>query len=283
MQSDVCQRWDRKRSIMIPLDPCDTSSIEVAPIPDKQCREFVTLHHYSHAYPAARRRFGVYQHGELVGCAVYGQPCNAVTLKRLPDPESSIELSRLVLLDRVKANAESFVIARCHDALRREGFTGVITFADPYPRHTAQGETVFLGHVGTIYQASNAVYVGAATARRLHLLPNGTVYSQQSIGKIQRQIQGWQYAVRILVAHGATPLSGSATRLERDEWLKYWLGNICHTVRHPGNLTYLIGLTTQTKRLIRKQHGNGLPYVKMSQINYRDNCTTSPLAPPRHS
>lgn len=266
MQSDTCQRWRNGRGYLIPSGAIESSELEVAPIQDAPCRAFVTAHHYSHAYPAARRRFGVFRRGELVGCAVYGQPCNADTLKRLPDPQHAIELSRLVLLDDVGANAESFVIARCHEALRRDGFNGVLTFADPHPRQTDQGLLVFPGHVGTIYQASNAVYTGYSTSRRVWLLPDGTLYSSQSIGKVQRAIQGWRYSSEILVRYGATPLPEGADRETRDAWLKHWMHTLCRPIKHPGNLTYLIGLTPQVKRAIRKQHGDGLPYIKLRQI-----------------
>ena len=50
-------------------------------------------------------------------------------------------------------------------------------FSDPLPRTRADGTVVMPGHLGTIYQAANAVYTGRGTPRTLTLLPDGTVFS----------------------------------------------------------------------------------------------------------
>ena len=39
---------------------------------------------------------------------------------------------------------------------------GVVSFSDPSARTTAAGALVFAGHLGTIYAAHNATYVGRA-------------------------------------------------------------------------------------------------------------------------
>jgi hypothetical protein len=269
MHTDTCQRWRDRREYRVPVERrYDVRHLEIVSTKETAvARAFVEQHHYSHAWPAARRKYLVYEGDTLVGCAIYGQPCNALTLSRLPDPSGAIELQRLVLLDRIGANAETYVIARCHELLRSDGFSGVVTFADPTARHDASGNAVFAGHIGTIYQASNAIYTGRATARTLHLLPDGTVYSSQSIGKIQRMIQGWQYATRELEAHGAAPYDASWDRAQRDAWLKESLGSICTRMRHGGNLTYLIGLDRACKRALAKRYGTGLPYLKMGHMH----------------
>jgi hypothetical protein len=49
----------------------------------------------------------------------------------------------------------------------QQGVRGVVSFSDPVPRRTAAGDLVFPGHIGTIYQASNAGYLGRTTPRRV--------------------------------------------------------------------------------------------------------------------
>jgi hypothetical protein len=57
-----------------------------------------------------------------------------------------------------------------------QGLCGVVSFSDPVPRRTAAGTLVFPGHIGTIYQASNAEYLGRRTPCRI-LLPEGRLLS----------------------------------------------------------------------------------------------------------
>src|SRR5690606_8351510 len=97
---------------------------------------------------------------------------NFATYRRLPgEPVECVDLGRLVLLDEVPANGESWFLAQCFGSLRAEGFRSVVSFSDPVPRTTADGEPRFTGHVGTIYQASNAIYMGRSKAEKKFLLP----------------------------------------------------------------------------------------------------------------
>src|SRR5262245_917910 len=54
-------------------------------------------------------------------------------------------------------------LARWWELAARHGVRGVVSLSDPVPRRTVAGELVFPGHVGTIYQASNAAYLGRTT------------------------------------------------------------------------------------------------------------------------
>jgi hypothetical protein len=254
------QRWRNGRDFYRPAgEAFDPRAHDVAEIPDDTtARAFVVAHHYSRSYPAARRRFGLYARGQLVGVAVFSVPMTPAALRPLP-PEASLELGRFVLLDDVKANGESWFFARCREALARDGFAGVVAFSDPMPRRAADGTVVLPGHVGTIYQASNAVYLGRATARTLHLLPDGTVVSPRALQKIRAGERGWRYAVAQLEAHGATPLAGDPRA-----WLREQLPRVARTVRHQGNHKYAIGLARAGRRALRDVRG--LPYPKNDTV-----------------
>jgi len=76
---------------------------------------------------------------------------------------------------------------------------------DPLPRRGTDRTLVMPGHVGVIYQASNAVYTGLGTRRRLTLLPDGTVFSDRAAQKIRRQKRGHEGAERRLITFGARP------------------------------------------------------------------------------
>jgi hypothetical protein len=253
----VVQRWRERRASYRPKgEPFDPHGFEVAPIPgDKVARAFVEEHHYSGTYVAARRRFGLYAPGgALEGVAVFSQPVSDAALDPLPR-DASVELGRLVLLPTVRANGETWFIARAFELLRRDGFAGVLSFADPEPRATASGEIVFKGHLGTIYQSTNAVFVGRGTARTLRLLADGRVVNARALAKIRAdgRERGGAQTVAALVAAGAPPLEGDPAT-----WLRTWLPRVTRTMRHRGNFKYLFGLDRAARRCLPES----LPYPK---------------------
>ncbi len=253
----VVQRWRLRRDTYRPVGECfDPSVHEVASIPDDTtAKQFVVTHHYANSYPAARFRFGLYRAHLLVGVAVFSVPMTAAVLRPFP-ADASAELGRFVLLDHVRANGETWFLARCFDLLRREGLAGIVSFSDPTPRTDATGMQVFPGHIGTIYQASNAVYAGRASPASLRLLPDGTVFSNRAQSKIRKTERGWRYSAGQLVAHGAAPLEGDPRA-----WLAHWLPRITRGLRHHGNHKYLFALDRSARKLLPE----GLAYPKFAR------------------
>ncbi len=200
MDDLLSQRWtERRESWVTPALPFQPFRFEVAPLDEAGARAFVQAHHYSGTYPAARFRFGLYEGHDLVGAAVFSVPVNDKALSMFPgEAVESVELGRLVLLDRVPANAESWFIARAFEGLRREQLRGVLSFSDPMPRHASDGTVLTPGHVGIVYQATNARYLGRATARTLHFLRDGRVFSARAMQKIRAGERGWRAAAEVL-------------------------------------------------------------------------------------
>jgi hypothetical protein len=258
MITPVSQRWRDRRGTYRPAgEVIVTSHYEVAPVPDdRTARSFVEQHHYSGSYPAARERFGLYWGGLLVGVGVFSEPMQAKVLDALPCGRlEGVELGRLVLLDRVPGNGESWFIARCFELLYRDGYRGVVSFSDPVRRTALDGRVVLAGHIGNVYQASNAIYTGRGTARTLRLLPDGSVLSERALSKIRSGERGHDYAEAILVRHGAKPRrAGEDPRA----WLASWLPKVTRAMRHPGNHKYLFGLD----RRVRRHLPASLPYPK---------------------
>lgn len=248
--SDWCQRWRdgghtwRHRS----EGGFDRARYHVAAVGEKAAKSFVERHHYSGSYPSARLRFGIYEADDLVGVAVLGVPMQAAVLTNVfPQLEAcyeSVELSRLVLLDRVPANAESWFLTRAFRLAAAEGVAGVVAFADPAPRRTASG-LLFPGHVGITYQAKNATYCGRSTARTLRILPDGSTLSDRALSKVRNDERGRAYVERLLRRHGApTPRAGETGAA----WLDRALPAVPLTrVRHRGCHRYAFALRRRVR------------------------------------
>ena len=90
MLTSVAQRWRGGRAVYRPAGTViNPRRYEVAPIAgDAEAREFVTRHHYSGSYPAARERVGLYRGGALVGVAVFSVPVQGKVLDALPCPRA---------------------------------------------------------------------------------------------------------------------------------------------------------------------------------------------------
>jgi hypothetical protein len=229
---------------------------------DREAKAFVEREHYASGFPASRFRFGFYEKGgSLVGVAVFSHPCNNLVLTNIfpGDPLESCELGRLVLLDRVPGNGESFFVSRCFEHLRGAGIKGIISFSDPVPRTTAEGTIIHRGHVGTVYQALNSRFLGRSTPRTLRLLPDGTAFHDRTAQKIRSGERGWEYAARTLEKFGASPPPDEQE--ERVKWLNLWLQRLTRRVKHEGNYKYCWGLDRATMRALPRS----LPYPKLTR------------------
>lgn len=254
--SALVQRWRAGRDSYRPAgEVIRPSDYEVAELDEGGAKAFVVHHHYSRSYPAARFRFGLYRRGVLSGVAVFSHPCNDKVLTRTFDVPAAeaVELGRFVLVDEVPGNGETWFLARCFAGLRGR-VAGVVSFSDPVARRTDAGDVVFPGHIGTIYQAHNAVYLGRGTARTLRLLPDGRVLSARALQKVRARERGWRYVVDQLVEAGAAP-----PRLHEDlaAWLSSALRATTRTLRHAGNHRYAWAFSRALGRRLERQ-----PYPK---------------------
>ncbi|MCE7011702.1 hypothetical protein LWC34_54155 [Kibdelosporangium philippinense] len=224
---------------------------DVSEMDSKTAEEFCLRHHYSAAWPATKYRFGLFDvhayEPQLVGVAALGIPMSNQVLTNpfptLVPNEESLELSRLVLLDSVAMNGESWFCARVFARAAEHGVRGLVSFADPVPRwRTAEGRTEMIkpGHLGIVYQALNFDYLGRSTSRTLTVLPDATVLTARSQAKVTGGERGRNGVVARLVALGAAPP-------RPDEVLAQWLATALRAIgarrqRHPGNHRYAIRL-----------------------------------------
>lgn len=260
-----CQRWLNGRHSFVRTSDggFDPKRYDVEPITEMVAKAYVTQHHYSGSYPSASLRYGLFEAGELVGVAALSVPFPAVLKAVFPElvPNSqSLELGRLVLEDRVPANAESWFCTQAFRLAADQGIRGIVSFSDPVARTTADGTIVMPGHYGTVYQGMNARFLGRGKARRIAVLPNGTVYNERDMTKVRSQCQGHAYAERTLVSFGATPmLEGEDPRA----WLKQALHEAgVRWMSHPGNYRYAFTVGSKAERRAVSWPVQTLPYPK---------------------
>lgn len=241
--SDWCQRWGpgRRHSWRHRSEGgFDKSRYHVEAIDETDAYNFVTSFHYSGAYPAARQRFGLFDGPQLVGVVVLSVPMRAEVLTNVfPDQEAvweTLELGRLVLFDAVPANAETWTLGRVFRLAAKAGIRGIVSFADPVARRTADGRLVFPGHIGRAYIAGNAVPVGRSRARWETVLPDGRVLSDRARAKVVAGDRGRDYVVEGLRRLGASaPRPGESGRA----WLARVLPEIgAYRVRNGGKWRY---------------------------------------------
>lgn len=254
------QRANRWVSHRQPFDPKRFDVVELKG--DTEARAFVEAHHYAATYPAARWRFGLMEGADLVGACVFSHPCSDKVLTNVFPGRAadSVELGRLVLLDKVGFNGESWFVRRCLDQLKQQGVRGVVSFSDPVQRVRADGVVIMPGHVGTVYQALGARYLGRSTPQTLHILPDTTTFSARAAAKVRQLDRGWRYAVDQLLAAGADPFGPEleADQQGRVDWLKRALVKVTRTTRHPGNHRYAWALQPKVVSF----HGPDWPYPK---------------------
>lgn len=247
MKSAPCQRWDHRRPRYRPAgEVIDTTRYGVELIgDDSTTRAFVERQHYSASYPAARLRVGLFRARawvtpELVGVAVFSVPASQGMVPRWTGqaPGAGVELGRLVLLDDVPGNGESWFVARAfrllHEALPE--VRSVVSCSDPAVRRAAGGALVCPGHVGIVYQALGGRHVGRTDARWQVWGPDGRTVSARALSKLRTGDRGAAYAYSQLLALGAP------RRLQGEEGGVYVARALAEgpfrRVKHPGCLVY---------------------------------------------
>jgi hypothetical protein len=216
----------------------------VAVIRDADAKAFVESRHYAASYVAAVLRYGLFDltgpAPALVGAAVFSNPSNVLVLTNvfphLAPYRESLELGRFVLDEQVAFNGESWFLGQAFRLAYAAGLRGVVSFSDPVPRHAADGTLIKPGHIGVIYQATNAEYLGRSTPGTTLVLRDGTVFDQRTASKIRGRESGHEYAERRLIDLGARPLRAGQ---DPAEWLALALDDVgVIRQRHPGKHRY---------------------------------------------
>ena len=244
MITDFDQRWRDRRAIYklagIRGESFQPRLYEVQEdLPEAEARAFTEKNHYSGSFPVAQRCFGLRYRAELVGTFVSSVPQGDKVLRKVfPDKEGMpTDCGRFVLEEGVPHGGESWFHARVREVLARDGYTGLLAFADDVRRTDAEGRVIYIGQLGTIYKASNALFLGRGTPRSVRLMPDGHVFPERSIQKIRKGERGWRGAAAKLEALGAPRVPEDPE--QRLIWLHAALAAHTRPLRHPGPLKYV--------------------------------------------
>ncbi|MCX5070769.1 hypothetical protein OOJ91_33535 [Micromonospora lupini] len=229
-----CQRWNRRQHSWrhVSEGGFDKRRYAVEPIEESLAKEFVAQHHYSGTFVAAIRRYGLLDLAEgrrLVGVIVLSSPMQERVLT-LPFPHlepyaQSAELGRLVLLDEVPANAESYAMRRAFKLAAGDGFRGVVAYSDPTPRtrrnDAGELEEYMPGHWGDAYQGCGGDYYGLSRRVKEAVLPDSTRMTDRTLRKVIGAESGFRGVVTRLVDFGAMPptMADLVSKESRKAWL----------------------------------------------------------------
>jgi hypothetical protein len=127
---------------------------EVKEIEKSLAQKINVENHYLHRKAPCMQSFGLFQkaNGKLVGILMFGVSASSTLLKGICGPDEAknvLELTRLWIEDGTPKNTESYFIAQC---LKRAAREIIVSFA--------QND---VGHVGTVYQATNWLYTGLSS------------------------------------------------------------------------------------------------------------------------
>lgn len=131
-------------------------------ISGKVGKEFIIEHHYSHGCHNGPMCWGLFREDNLIGVIAFATPGSENVRRSLfgRDHVNKVtELHRLVILDETPTNTESWFIGKALKELKalKPMLWGVVSFADSTE-----------GHVGTIYQATNALYAEMTAPTRFY-------------------------------------------------------------------------------------------------------------------
>lgn len=166
----------------------------VKPIKSTDGKAFIREHHYSRGSHNGPTCYGLFDKDTLIGVLAIATPCSEnvrASLWGYDNRNHVTELHRLVIVDDTPKNTESWFIARALKLHKqaRPHIWGILSFAD-----------ATVGHKGTIYQASNALFCGTSGKATFYLDENGRLRHPRQNGiNITREMAdryGWKATKR---------------------------------------------------------------------------------------
>lgn len=193
----------------------------VAPVATSDVNEFAKRYHYTGSGGASLWRWGLWHGPTLHGVVAYNLPTRPVceSVFGAEHFDKVWHMGRLILSEESPRNSESRLIGGSLQQIQKkyQQVWAVLTYA-----------ATDAGHIGTVYQATNAIYTGHSSVEDYFVDDRGVIKNRRNLYKITtRSIderaaeRGWK-RVAGGVKHRYIYILGSKTqRRQRMALLKY--------------------------------------------------------------
>lgn len=136
-------------------------NFEFKEVPAKELYNLMLNYHYLHRKVATKYAYGLYANDGLKGMITYTIPrlSLAHSISDGANRDNTLELSRLYIKDEISQNVPNITsrfVSWTLRELKKQGNWFIISFADSS-----------MGHVGSIYQATNFLYCGTTKSGTL--------------------------------------------------------------------------------------------------------------------
>ncbi len=151
----------------------DIRNLRVVMLPLGHAKRLIAAHHYLGSVPGGTKiSFGVTLGPRLLGTLLFGvSSANGYRLVEGAKQSDGLTLSRVWLSDELGTNSESRCLGYVIRQLRIHTRTRfLISYADPS-----------VGHIGTIYQATNWIYTGLSNATPRYDIGDGVERHSRSL------------------------------------------------------------------------------------------------------
>jgi hypothetical protein len=229
-------------------DYCDISKLSVRLISKDVAKDIIVNNHYSGIWTKVSYAIGLFHisndvhkffggvNEKLIGVACYGDPVgrhSGASISETLDRTEVLELTRLFVFDGYGSNIESWFVGQTFNWLRENAphIKALVSYSDPK-----------VGHLGTIYQATNWIYQGNK------IRPNDSWSFKWS------EIDEWHHSRTSYVKYGTNDPKIIQTMVTSPFWIK----------KEPRKHRYVYILLNgkEKKKLFKSLKYPSLPYPK---------------------
>jgi hypothetical protein len=229
-------------------DYCDISKLSVRLISKDVAKDIIVNNHYSGIWTKVSYAIGLFHisndvhkffggvNEKLIGVACYGDPVgrhSGASISETLDRTEVLELTRLFVFDGYGSNIESWFVGQTFNWLRENAphIKALVSYSDPK-----------VGHLGTVYQATNWIYQGN------RIRPNDSWSFKWS------EIDEWHHSRTSYVKYGTNDPKIIQTMVTSPFWIK----------KEPRKHRYVYILLSgkEKKKLLKSLKYPSLPYPK---------------------
>ena len=231
-------------------DYCDISKLSIRLVSKDIAKDIIVNNHYSGIWTKVSYAIGLFYisndehkffggvNEQLIGVACYGDPIgrhSGASISETLDRTEVLELTRLFVFDGYGSNIESWFVGQTFNWLRENAphIKALVSYSDPK-----------VGHLGTVYQATNWVYQGN------RIRPNDSWSFKWS------EIDEWHHSRTSYVKYGTNDPKIIQTMVTSPFWIK----------KEPRKHRYVYILLhgKEKKKLFKSLKYPSLPYPKLN-------------------